>query len=127
MVCPACGMRHSPKTPYCDQCGCPIAALAPPPTLGLAHCRPQSVPAWPAPERQASVGALCVGLLCALLSLMPLPPPLGALCCLLAVLASSAARQRARRCRPAPFPAWLPWLVLVLASAGAAAPALSGL
>jgi hypothetical protein len=105
-----------------------MAALAPPPSLGLAHCRPQVVPAWPAPQRQASVATLWVGLLCAVMAWLPLPLLIGPLCSLLAVVASSAARQKARRCRPAPFPPWLPWLVLILACGGAAAaPALSGL
>lgn len=114
MVCPSCGMRQVPRTPYCEQCLCPVAALMPPRTLSLRHSRPQRLPVWPRrqPDARLLLGGAALGVL-----LGWLPSPVGALGCLLAVVLASVALSQLRRCRRPHVPLWMAWVVMLLGAA----------
>ncbi len=126
MACCACGLRQQPQklqTDYCDQCGCPVGALAPPPALHRRPGRPQRLPVV-APDRLSGERAATLGLLCATLGWLPLY--LGVFACALAVLLGGTALRKARRSRRAGLAVWLGWAAVLLGGA-CAVPALSGL
>ncbi len=123
MACCACGLRQRPKSEYCDQCGCPVGALAPPPALHQRPGRPQRLPGV-GPERLSSEKTAALGLVCLTIGWLPLY--VGIFGCTLAVLLGSTALHKAHRCRGATLGVWLGWAAVILGGA-CTIPALSGI